>query len=293
MEQAQGIVVSIIAGYYFVEAKKNLWRCRGRGKLRLDDLAPMAGDRVEFSPGPEGTGTVLAVLPRTNWLLRPAVANVGAVVVVLAPQNPPPNLLLADKLLAQTLSQEMEAVVCVNKADLDPQGAQALAARYRRAGFPSLACSALSGQGLDELVSMLGEGIAVLAGQSGAGKSQIIAQVAGGRLELPVEVGKLSEKIGRGKHTTRQVSLLPLKSGGKIADTPGFSVLDLDIDSTALYRFYPEFTGGACKFSPCYHVHEPECAVIAGWQQGDIDSSRYENYLKIYAELQEKEANRY
>jgi ribosome biogenesis GTPase len=294
MDFARGIVVSAVAGYYFVEHENKIYLCRGRGRLRIDNLAPMAGDIVLFSPGDDDDGIVEQVLPRRNFLPRPAVANVDAVVVVLAPQHPQPNLLMVDKLLALLISMELATVICVNKADLDCQQARQLAEIYSAAGFDSLICSALTGQGLAELSQMLGQRTVVLAGQSGAGKSHISSQIASGQLKLPIQVGKLSAKIGRGKHTTRQVSLLPLAGGGKLADTPGFSVFDLEMESGHLHRFYPEFiNSGQCKFAPCFHIHEPDCAVKARLQRGEISSSRYENYVKIYTELQEREANRY
>ncbi len=294
MEYARGIVVSVVAGYYFVEHANKIYLCRGRGKLRLDNLSPMAGDIVLFSPGKGDTGSVEQVLPRRNFLLRPAAANVDAVVIVLAPQGPQPNLLTVDKLLALLVSMKLEAILCVNKADLDPQAARLLAGIYRNAGFASIICSALTGHGMDELSQMLGRRTVVLAGQSGVGKSHISSQISLGQLELPVQVGKLSAKIGRGKHTTRQVSLLPLAGGGKVADTPGFSVFELEMESHDLHRYYPEFlNSGQCKFAPCFHIHEPDCAVKARLQQGEINPIRYENYVKIYTELQEREANRY
>lgn len=294
MEFARGIVVSVVAGYYFVEHANKIFLCRGRGKLRLDNLAPMAGDIVLFSPGKEDTGTVEQVLPRRNFLLRPAVANVDAVVIVLAPQQPGPNLLMVDKLLSLLVSMQLEALLCINKADLDPRGARELAEIYKDAGFTCLICSALTGQGISDLSQMLGQRTIVLAGQSGVGKSHISSRVALGQLELPVQIGKLSAKIGRGKHTTRQVSLLPLAGGGKVADTPGFSIFELEMDSWNLHRYYPEFTNSnPCRFSPCFHIHEPDCAIKARLHQGEISPSRYENYVKIYTELQEREANRY
>lgn len=294
MELARGIVTSIVAGYYFVEAENETYLCRGRGKLRLDGLAPVAGDKVLFNPGPEGACTINQVLPRTNCLQRPAVANIDVTVVVLSPQDPQPNLLLVDKLLAQLVAMEIRAIVCVNKADLDPGGALTLAAIYRQAGFTSLTCSALSGQGLADLSQLLAEQTAVLAGQSGVGKSHISSKITLAQPNFPLQVGKLSAKIGKGKHTTRQVTLLPLAGGGKIADTPGFSVFELEMDSWQLPRFYPEFfESPPCKFSPCSHIHEPECAVKARVGLGEISAPRYENYRKIFSELQEKEANRY
>jgi len=294
MDFARGIVVSAVAGYYFVEHESKIYLCRGRGRLRIDNLAPMAGDVVLFSPGSDDDGTVEQVLPRRNFLSRPAVANVDAAVVVFSPQRPQPNLLMVDKLLALLVSMELATVICVNKADLDCQQARQLAGIYSAAGFDSVICSALTGQGLSELSQLLGRRTVVLAGQSGAGKSHISSRLASGQLILPIQVGKLSAKIGRGKHTTRQVSLLPLAGGGKLADTPGFSVFDLEMESGHLHRFYPEFiNSGQCKFSPCFHIHEPDCAVKARLQRSEISSSRYENYVKIFTELQEREANRY
>ena len=294
MEFARGIIVRVLAGYYFVEEKNKIYLCRGRGKLRLNNLPPLVGDEVLFSLGLDGSGTLEKVLPRRNYLLRPAVANVDVVVVVLSPKKPRPNLLTVDKLLAQVLSMGLTAITCVNKADLDIERAQSLAAIYQNAGFDSLVCSALTGQGLDELSKMLGDSTVVLAGQSGVGKSHISSRITIEQKELPVEVGNLSTKIGRGKHTTRQVTLLPLNSGGKVADTPGFSVFSLEVDSQNLHRLYPDFVNAdLCKFSPCFHIYEPDCAIKADLHSGSISRGRYENYVKIFNELKEKEADRY
>jgi ribosome biogenesis GTPase len=293
MEFAQGIIISVIAGFYYVEHADKAYMCRARGKLRLDDLPPMAGDKVLFSPGPDDTGTVESVLPRRNFLLRPAVANIDAVIIVLAPEKPTPNLLMADKLLALIRSLGLSTLLCINKADLDIQGAQGLAEIYKDS-TSSIICSALTGNGMEDLLDAIGGQTVVLAGQSGVGKSHISSQIALEQLELPVQVGTLSAKLSRGKHTTRQVSLLPLPGGGKVADTPGFSVFELEMDSRELQLYYPEFTKSAfCKFSPCTHIHEPECAIKIGVEQGEISKTRYENYVKIYHELVEKEANRY
>lgn len=293
MEFAQGIIISVIAGYYYVEHDDKAYLCRARGKLRLDDLPPMAGDRVLFSAGQDGTGTVERVLPRRNFLLRPAVANIDLVIVVLAPVQPAPNLLMADKLLALIRSMGLSTLLCINKADLDLQGAQELAEVYKDA-TTSIICSPVTGQGLGELLDAIGRQTVVLAGQSGVGKSHISSKIAPKHLELPVQVGTLSAKLSRGKHTTRQVSLLPLPGGGKVADTPGFSVFELEMDSRELQLYYPEFTKSAfCKFSPCTHIHEPQCAIKHCVEQGEISEIRYKNYVKIYHELLEKEANRY
>lgn len=295
MKVATGTIVSVIAGYYFVEHDEQIYLCRGRGKLRKEGK-PLTGDKIRFSfKVGEETGTVEEILPRRNQLQRPAVANVDAVIIVIAAESPEPDLLLLDKLLAFLVAQGLEALLCVNKADLNSARAAAWAALYGEIGFPAVTCSALTGQGLDELVHLIGAKTVVLAGQSGVGKTQLTAIIAAEQLDLPLRVGELSAKIGRGRHTTRQVTLLPLASGGKVADTPGFSVFDIELESRGLHRFFPEFHqfAQACYFSPCLHIHEPDCAVKAHLQKGEINTGRYENYLKIYQELKQKEADRY
>lgn len=296
MKQATGIVVSVVAGYYFVEHGDKVYLCRGRGKLRRAGASPLAGDIVRFKieEGAE-TGVIEAIAPRRNQLHRPAVANVDAVVVVLSSRSPQPDLYTTDKLLAYLTSRGIPSVVCVNKCDLDPRGATEYAELYLGAGYSALSCSAETGQRLDQLSALLATKTVVLAGQSGVGKSKITSALAVAELAVPLQIGQLSAKIERGKQTTRQVSLLPLAGGGKIADTPGFSVYELDLDSRELQRVYPEFLryAGGCKFSSCLHIHEPDCAVKEHLRLGDIDSGRYNNYLRIYQELREREAQRY
>jgi len=290
----RGTIVSVVAGYYFVEAEDDnkIYLCRGRGKLRKK-ASPLAGDQVYFS-AEEEVGSVEEVLPRHNQLRRPAVANVDVVAVVLAAHSPQPNFLLVDKILALAMAQGMDALICVNKADLDWEQAQGYASMYDH-DFETVVCSAESGQGLGGFLDLVGQRTVVLAGQSGVGKSRLISHIAVGELDIPLQIGEISAKIGRGKHTTRQVSLLPLASGGKVADTPGFSVLELDLESRELHRLYPEFDkyASGCKFSPCLHIHEPNCAVKEQVDAGAIHPCRYENYLKIYQELKKKEAQRY
>lgn len=295
MGAATGFVVSIVAGYYFVELEGTIYLCRGRGKLRNAGDSPLAGDYVRFSRAEgEETGTVEEILPRRNQLLRPAVANVDAVILVVSALNPAPDLLGLDKLLVLALSRGIEPVVCVNKADLDPPGAETYVGIYDKAGFKTVVCSATTGLGIEELTNLIADRVVVLAGQSGVGKSRIASRISV-QTDMPVRIGEISAKLGRGKHTTRQVSLLPLAGGGKVADTPGFSVVGVDLESRSLHRFFPEFQDYAddCQFSPCLHIHEPACAVKDGLARGEICSQRYENYLKIFQELKEREAKRY
>ena len=296
MKAATGIILSVVAGYYFVEHNDQIYLCRGRGKLRKAGTPPLSGDNVLFSITPgEETGLVESILPRRNQLVRPAIANVDAVVVVIAAKNPEPDLLMLDKLLALINSFGLDPIICVNKTDLAPEKAQLYTDLYNQVGMQTIMCSGETGQGLQELSSLIGGRIVVLAGQSGVGKSHITEKIAVGKLDIPIQIGAVSAKLGRGKHTTRQVSLLPLACGGKVADTPGFSVFDLEMESTDLHRVYPEFIRYAqgCRFSSCRHIHEPVCAVKEHLDLGHIDAGRYSNYLKIYEELKQKEANRY
>ena len=188
MEKTKGIIVSVIAGYYYVETEGEIYQCRARGKLRLDDLTPMTGDFVHFSASNDGC-VLEQLLPRRNFLLRPAVANVDAAFILVSPKKPQPNLLMVDKLLIQLLSMKIEPIICVNKSDLDCQGAQNLAQLYRDAGFNGIICSAVTGQGLDKLCHLAANRTIVLAGQSGVGKSHITSLIALEQEELPELVG--------------------------------------------------------------------------------------------------------
>jgi ribosome biogenesis GTPase len=296
MQADTGIILSVVAGYYFVEHENQIYLCRGRGKLRRAGTSPLSGDRVLFSiSSGEETGVVEKILPRRNQLVRPAVANVDAVVIVIAAKNPEPDFMMLDKLLALVSSLGLEPIICVNKADLDPDKAQSYAQLYNQVGYQTIVCSGETGQGLTELSQLIGGKIVVLAGQSGVGKSHITRSIAVGEMDIPLQIGELSAKLGRGKHTTRQVSLLPLACGGKVADTPGFSVFDLEMESRELRRVFPDFLRYAnqCRFSSCRHINEPACAVKEKLELGEIDSGRYDNYLKIHEELKQKEANRY
>lgn len=289
-----GTIVSVVAGYYFVDSGGEIFLCRGRGKLRKKGVSPLVGDKVEFSYTGGEDGSVQHIFPRHSELDRPAVANVDCVVIVMTPQDPEPNLLMIDKLLAMASAKGLDPMVCINKADINPEGAANWAELYGSIGFPTVICSVETGQGLEQLVGSIGARTVVLAGQSGVGKSRITSKIAVGKLDIPIQIGEISRKGRRGKHTTRQVSLLPLASGGKIADTPGFSVLEISLESKALHLYYPEFQkfSRGCQFSPCMHVHEPVCAVKDHLDRG-VCSLRYENYLKIYEELRQKEDKRY
>lgn len=289
-----GVIVSTVAGYFFVQHGGELARCRARGKLKQQGVVPLAGDLVRFIAA-RGEGIIEEVLPRRNQLTRPAVANVDAAMAVVAADQPTPDLLLVDKILAMASYLELEPLVCVNKRDLAPRQAEELARLYLGAGYQAAACSALDGTGIDELAGLAAGKTVVLAGQSGVGKSHITTRIARPWPELAVEVGTISPKGRRGRHTTRQVTLLAGIQGGKIADTPGFSALVPDIPSSDLAGCFPDLVNLArqCRFSTCAHVHEPGCAVKQGVAAGTVAQSRYNNYRRLLDQIKAKEDSRY
>jgi ribosome biogenesis GTPase len=276
-----------------VEWEGQIITCKARGKLRLGQTAPMAGDRVQIAlgPTPGEMGTVTRIFPRENMLYRPPIANIDLTLLVLAAAQPEPDLLLIDKLLILTARMEIGAAICINKYDLAPERAEEIREIYSSLDVEVIPCSALTGYNLEGIARSVRGKTAVLAGQSGVGKSRLARYLTG---DYELEVGELSEKLGRGKHTTRQVRLLPTSGQGRLADTPGFSSFTPEgLESRSLYRLYPDFLRAVCRFSDCRHLEEPDCGVRESVESGIIKISRYENYRRIHQELREKEAARY
>ncbi len=251
--------------------------------------APVVGDRVMFTPMENGSGTLESILPRSNVLARPRVANVDQVLLVVPLAHPDPDLNLTDRMLICCQSERLQTLICFNKLDLvSREGADRLLSVYGEAGYQVFAASALKGDGLDTLRRAVDGKISVLAGPSGAGKSTIINALdpcfAQG-------TGEISQKLGQGRHTTRYVELLPV-AGGFIADTPGFSNLDLPpLGRADLAKYFPEIRSlaGECRFLNCLHHNEPDCAVKQALDKGLIVASRYRNYLSFLAEVLVKE----
>lgn len=283
----RGIIIRAVGGFYDVQDDKGvIFRCRARGRLKKEGTGLLVGDGVEFTPFTGNEGVLEKVEPRRNLMRRPSVANVDQVIIVCAPQDPPLSLQLLDRLLVLAESQQMEAVICMNKDDLRQGEEELLRAIYQRSGYRLLFTSALHGHGMEQLTEVIRGRISVMAGPSGVGKSSLLNRLQPG---LSLRTGEISGKIGRGKHTTRQVELITLHIGGLVADTPGFSQLDLTgISPKALPGYFPEFNtlAGQCRFRSCTHRNEPECAVKQAVQSGDIAASRYENYLIFYAEAE-------
>ncbi|NLN06414.1 MAG: ribosome small subunit-dependent GTPase A [Firmicutes bacterium] len=288
----QGIILRAVGGFYDVRtADGKTYRCRARGRLKKVKMGLLAGDRVRFSVTAGAEGVVEEIYPRQTLLFRPPVANVEQVMLVGALQDPPLSLQLLDRLLVLAASRRLHPLICFNKADL-PHAREDIAellAIYKAAGYTVFVTSAKTGLGIGELRAALCGRISVLAGPSGAGKSSLINRIQPG---LSLKVGGISEKSKRGRHTTRHVELLSLDCGGFVADTPGFSQLELlEIKSRELSAYFPEFAAFAaqCRFHSCLHAGEPDCAVSEAVARQEIAASRYEHYLLFLQETREQE----
>ena len=281
-EKTEGRILRSLSGFYDVQTPGGLITCRARGILRKAGNSPLTGDLVEISVE-KGKGMVERILPRTNHFIRPAVANVDALVVFAANVNPVTEPFLIDRVAAIAGDQNVDVYLCVNKCDLDP--AYDLVRIYEHAGFPVICTSAETGEGVQELRSLLEGKLTAFTGNSGVGKSSILNRLAP---ELKLETGEVSEKLGRGRHTTRHVELYRLGEDTYVADTPGFSSFDTDqmelILKENLQYAFPDFGSfiGKCRFDDCSHRKEPDCAVRAAVEAGGIEKSRYESYLKLY-----------
>ena len=277
-----GRIIRSLSGFYEVTTPEGTVTCRARGSLRRLGEAPLTGDMVEISVE-KGKGMVEKILPRRNQFVRPAVANVDALVVFAANTNPVTEPFLIDRVAAIAGDQEVDVILCVNKCDLDP--AEDLLRIYNRAGFRVIAASAETGEGVEELRSAIRGKLTAFTGNSGVGKSSILNRLCP-QLNLPT--GEVSEKLGRGRHTTRHVELYDLGEGTFVADTPGFSSFDTDqmdvILKENLQYAFPDFEPfiGSCQFHDCTHRKEPGCAVRQALAAGEIEQSRYDSYLRLY-----------
>lgn len=283
MEQREtGRIVRSLSGFYEVRTPGGLVTCRARGILRKDRVTPLTGDIAEITLE-RGKGMVDKILPRRNSFVRPAVANVDALVVFAANVNPITEPFLIDRVAAIAGDQEVPVYLCVNKCDLDP-GAD-LVSIYESAGFPVIRTSAETGQGVEKLRSLLRGKLTAFTGNSGVGKSSILNRLCP-ELELPV--GEVSERLGRGRHTTRHVELYDLGEDTFVADTPGFSSFDTDqmdvILKENLQYAFPDFGQylGKCQFHDCSHRAEPGCAVREALERGELQPTRYDSYLRLY-----------
>ena len=279
---SDGRIIRSLSGFYEVQTNAGTVTCRARGSLRRGSEIPLTGDLVTISIE-RGKGMVEKIHPRRNSFVRPAVANVDALVVFAANTNPVTEPFLIDRVAAIAGDQEVPVYLCVNKCDLDP--AQDLIRIYTHAGFPVIAASAETGAGIEQLRELIRGKLVAFTGNSGVGKSSILNRLCP---ELQLPTGEVSEKLGRGRHTTRHVELYDLGEGTLVADTPGFSSFDTDqmdvmLKENLQYAF-PDFGVylGKCQFHDCSHRKEPGCAVTAAVAAGEIEQTRYDSYLRLY-----------
>lgn len=283
-------VIKMYNGFYYLQVagQEELLSCRLRGRIKRNKGAVVTGDYVEYQMLEDGTGVIESCLPRRTLLKRPAVANIDQVLITFAARQPDLNQLLLNRFLVLAeWSGIPEIVICINKCDLLEEKADFLQ-DYVQAGYKLLMVSAREGQGIQELKNLLTGRVTVFAGPSGVGKSSLLNAVDS---NLELATGKISDKIKRGKHTTRAACLLPLPEGGTVVDTPGFSAAELEnIDKAQLAHYFPEFRPyiEKCYYNTCTHSHEPDCAVKEAVAAGAICQARYEAYLNILQTINER-----
>lgn len=286
-----GIILKGIGGFYYVKDENDrvVFECKPRGIFRKDSITPLPGDKVEYGiiDEQEKKGSIDSILPRSSELVRPAIANIDQIIIVVAVKSPATDFMLLDKLLITAELKKIRAIICINKIDLDDKVSKKIKEIYSNIGYACIEISSVKNIGYKNLQKELKDHTSVLAGQSGVGKSTILNNIMDSWV---METGFVSEKIGRGKHTTRHAEILELKYGGYIADTPGFSSFEIsDIQYNELENYYPEFNKylDTCRFKSCSHIAEPECNVKEALERGEIDDDRYQRYTQLYKMLKD------
>ena len=288
----QGKIIKGIAGFYYVSVvESGIYECKAKGIFRKDKLKPLVGDVVEITVlnEDEKIGNIVKIMPRDNELIRPASANVDQAMVVFALADPKPNLLLLDRFLVMMECQGIDTIICFNKMDLvSSEELDELANVYKQCGYQVLTVSAKEQVSIDKIRTILEGKTTVIAGPSGVGKSSLVNIL---QEKVHMETGATSKRLGRGKHTTRHSQLIVVNDTTFLMDTPGFSSLyPEDIEKEELKQYFREFheLEGKCKFKPCTHIHEPQCAVIDAVKEHNIGNSRYKNYVALFEELKDK-----
>ena len=278
-----GKIIKLTGGFYYIKSGDKVFETRARGNFRHTKVEPIVGDDVEFKYEEKTLGYIEKVYPRKNMLTRPRVSNVDLALIVIPVLDPKYNLVIIDKTIIQAEHEGIDLAIVINKSDLDEESAEELARIYKNSGFETFVISDKD-DNIENLRAYLHGKTVALCGVSGAGKSTITSRI----LNKEVEVGKVSQKTKRGKHTTRHTEIL-YNEDIYIFDTPGFSSLTLKIDEEDLKNYFREFKNfNNCKFNNCNHIKEPKCAVKDAVDRDQIEKSRYENYLYIFNELKEK-----
>ena len=284
----EGIILKGIGGFYYVDTPEGLIECKARGKFRKTVGKPIVGDRVQLEVQPDGTGYLMSIAPRRNSLIRPAVANLDLVVAVASAAPPVTDPFLIDKVTAIAVHKEITPLVVINKTDAD--AGDELYETYRKSGIEVLRVSARTGEGIDALRERICGKVSAFAGNSGVGKSSVLNRLDS---SFGAEVGAISDRIGRGRHTTRHVELHPIEGGGYIADTPGFSSFDTEqmelILKENLQYAFPDFAPylGRCRYHDCSHLSEPGCAVLEALAAGELEPTRHASYARLYEAAKE------
>ena len=282
----EGRIQKALSGFYYVDTGSELLTCRARGKFRKDGISPLVGDRVEVRELGNGDGFLEKILPRRNAFARPAVANIDQLVVIASGATPRTDPFLIDRVAAIAALKGCEVIILLNKCDLD--SADELYGIYRAAGFQTLRVSAETGEGLEALKPLIAGKLSAFTGNSGVGKSSILNALDS---EFHIQVGEVSNALGRGRHTTRHVELFRLSCGAEIVDSPGFSSFETDELNLELKHRLPETFRefgpylDRCRFVGCSHTKEKGCAVLEAVRRGDIQKSRHDSYLRLYEEL--------
>lgn len=278
-----GKIIKLTGGFYYVKDDK-VYETRARGLFRHKDEKPVVGDIVDFEVEKEMLGYITNVHPRKNMLKRPPVANVDLALVIIPTKNPNPNIFLIDKVLAEYEKEDMTVKIVISKADLDKDYANELKNIYEKAGYETYIYSAITGEGKESIKNLLEWKTTALSGVSAAGKSTLISNI----LNINLETGTVSSKLNRGKHTTRHVEIFPGENNTFIFDTPGFSSYEVDVEAEDLKYYFREFNKYSCKFNDCHHVNEPGCGVKAALENGEVEDTRYESYIRLYEELKNR-----
>ncbi len=281
-----GVIIKGIGGFYYVEAAGEVYECKARGAFRKKKITPLAGDRVTITVREGKENTIDEIRERKNYLLRPPVANIDTLIIVSSVKEPVPSLLVIDKMTAIAVDKGIKPCVVFSKSDLgDPTELEAI---YRKAGIDVASVCCKTGDGIDRVKEMIGDGITVFTGNTGVGKSSLLNCIDE---RFSLATGEISDKLGRGRHTTREVTLYHI-GNGMVADTPGFSSLDIEQTSDVIVKenlpfCFPEFEDylGKCKFTSCSHTVEKGCLILEALKNGEIDANRHESYVAMYNDV--------
>ncbi len=284
----EGLVRKGIGGFYTVETPEGFFTCTARGRFRKERISPYAGDRVRILGEEDGTGALEEILPRRNFLVRPPLANLDQLFIVSSLRDPYPEPLIIDKTIAVAELEGIQPALVLTKTDLED--ASSLKAIYDLAGVPCLVVSSVSGEGVDQVRKLLAGKVSAFTGNSGVGKSTLLNALFP---QLELKTGEISQKLGRGRHTTREVELYKLEDGGYVADTPGFSTFEIEryrlTEKERLVYGFREFEPylGKCQFTSCSHTCEKGCAILQAVEEGKIARSRHESYCAMYQEIKD------